>query len=180
MQGACPCRGISTLEVIAKNRAPHSTTGIPPALAMAGRCGILPGYSHIASDRDAEIADSAMRVQNNMRSIKNARNLAIRAESTYATRTTLSRKATGRFMGHFRRRIRQNRHRQITDRGISGIICDRRQFGFRKRMGSFKWPKCKSLLIRDRSIDRCDTAEVAPGKSNTESGPTSGASVTRL
>ena len=75
-ENACPCQEISTEAVIAKNQVPHATTGLPPALAMAGRCDILAGHSHTAFNRDPEIADSVIRI-NNMNNIANARNAII-------------------------------------------------------------------------------------------------------
>ena len=58
---ACTFQEISTQAVIAKNHAPRTTTGLPTALAMTGRCDILAGHSHTAPNRDPEIADSVMK-----------------------------------------------------------------------------------------------------------------------
>ena len=77
---------------IAKNHAPHATTGLPPELAMAGRCDVLAGHSHTAFNRDPEIADSIMEIDVNMRNFANARNAIIYPESNRSVRTMLSRR----------------------------------------------------------------------------------------
>ena len=74
---ARPCQEIPTRSVIAENHAPRTTTGFPLALAMAGRCDILAGYSRAAFSHNPEIADSATKVNNIMRNITNARNAII-------------------------------------------------------------------------------------------------------
>ena len=94
---ACPCQEILTQAVIAKNHVPHTTTGLPPALAMTGRCDILAGFSHTAFNHDPEIADSVMKANNGMRTIMNARNAIIFADAKNAVRTMISRKAPDRF-----------------------------------------------------------------------------------
>ena len=76
-ESACPRQEILTRAAIAKNQGPRATTGFPPALAMAGRCGVLAGNSQTAFNHDPEIDDSIMEINNNMRNIANERNAII-------------------------------------------------------------------------------------------------------
>ena len=148
---------------IAKNHAPRSATGIPPALAMTGRCDILSVYSHAAFNRAPEIDDSVMEIQNNMRNVTNARIAVIFAAENRAGRTMLSRKSTGPFPSHFsvgssvKIALRQSltgTYRVLEAMG-SHLILERAA-----RVS--KWPKCKSRTIRDKPIERPDTADTAP------------------
>ena len=143
-ENACPCQEILTQAVIAKNHVPHTTTGMPPALAMTGRCDILEGYSHTAFSHDPEIADSVMKVNNIIRNIMNARNAIIFADANCAVRTMLARKAPGRFPESFfvgaSVQIALGKSRAGTYRALavmdSNLILE--------RAGRvFKWPKCK-------------------------------------
>ena len=96
-----PCRGIPTQSVVAKNHVPHSTTEMPTALETTGRFAILSGYSADAFNRDPEIADSVIEIQNYIRGITNARYAAIYAEANRPARTMFLRKAPDRSPGHF-------------------------------------------------------------------------------
>ena len=51
---------------------------------MTGRCDISDGYFHAAFNHDPEIADSVMKINNNMRNITNARNAVIHADASHA------------------------------------------------------------------------------------------------
>ena len=78
----CTSQEILTHAAIAQNHVPRAVTGIAPALAMAGRCDILSGYSHAAFSHDPDNSDSLARVGNG--AILNARNAIITAESNRA------------------------------------------------------------------------------------------------
>ena len=161
MENPCPCQEILTQAVIAKNHVPRTATGIPPALAMTGRCDILAGYSHTAFNRDPEVADSVMKVNNNMRNIMNARNAIIHADARYAVRTMINRKAPDRFLNHFyvgaSVQIAWGNVWSGTYR-VLAVLDSNLVLGRAGRVS--KWPKCKSRIIHDDSIRRFDTATI--------------------
>lgn len=77
-----PDQLILTWETIAKNHAPHATTGIPPAYGMAGRCDILSCYSATAWQPDPS-SDSLMLDQTSpMVKITQARNATMAADAS--------------------------------------------------------------------------------------------------
>ena len=67
-------------------------TGVSPALAMTGRCDILPGYGRAAVIHDPEQSDSLLRANNSMSTILNARNAIIDADAINDIKTMLTRK----------------------------------------------------------------------------------------
>ena len=115
-----PCREILTHASIDTHHLPHSATGIPPALAMTGRCDISSGYPHTAFNHDPEIAESVMEINNNVRNITNARNAIVFADAHRAVRTMMSRKAPDRPMSHFFWRVGANCDGRILGRYLSG------------------------------------------------------------
>ena len=100
-QALAPTQEILTQAVIAKNHVPHAVTGIPPAMAMTGRCDILDGHGQTAFTHDPNASDSLIRTTNNLNNILNARNAIIAADASYAIKTMLSRKSPDRCMTHF-------------------------------------------------------------------------------
>ena len=163
-KNARPCQEILTRSAIAENHAPHTTTGLPPALAMTGRCDILAGYSHTAFNHDPEIADPVMKVINITRNITHARNAIISADANCAVRTMLPRKAPGLFSSHFCWRVSANRFRKSrTGNYLVSAAMDSNLISERAGRVS-KWPKCKSRLIHDDSLDRFDSVKLPPWK----------------
>ena len=69
---------------MARNRVPHSATGLHPSLEMAGRCDILAVRSETARNHDQAIADPAARQAKAPRNLPNARNAAIAADANKA------------------------------------------------------------------------------------------------
>ena len=80
-----------TMAVIAKNHAPHTITGIPPALAMTGRSDILAGFAQTAFNHNPESTSPVVKQMNSARNIMNARNAVIHADANHAIRTCISR-----------------------------------------------------------------------------------------
>ena len=160
-----PAQDISTQSAIAKNHVPHSVTGIPPAMAMTGRCDILAGHGYTALTHDPNAFDSLIRVTNNMNNILNARNAIIVADASYAIKTMLSRKSPDRFMTHFvpgvavQIAIKQTwvgTYRVVSVLG-SNLILDRAN-------KLFKWPKNKTRVIHELEGERFDHAVIVTGK----------------
>ena len=146
-----------------ENHVPHAVTGVPPALAMTGRCDILPGYSHTAFIHDPDLADSLTRVNNSLSTILNARNAIITADASNAIKTMLTLKSPGRYKVHFYPgssvQIAMNHSRVGAYRVVSvldsNLILDR-------SARLFKWPKCKTRMIRDAETERFDATVVPP------------------
>ena len=82
---------ILTMAVIAKNRAPRAITGIPPPLAMVGRCDILSGFAQTAFNHNPDSTDPVVRQFNTVRNIMNARNAVIHADANHAIKTCINR-----------------------------------------------------------------------------------------
>ena len=79
-----------TLAVIAKNHAPHSVTGLPPAFAMTGRCDIGSGAAKCTWEHDPLSHDSLIPQTNAVRKILDARNTIMRRDAEYAVKTSLN------------------------------------------------------------------------------------------
>ena len=97
-----PEQRIVTLAVIAKNHAPHSLTGLPPALAMLGRCDLLAGIAQTAFNHNPDSSGPTMRQMNTLRNITNARNAIIHAEANRLIETCAGRPLTDRGRGFSR------------------------------------------------------------------------------
>ena len=95
-QTMVPCQQVLTLASIARNRAPHSVTGIPPALAMTGRADLLDGASSTIFDHDPTSDDILAKQQNSMGNISNARNDAIVSPARQALKTCAARQLPDR------------------------------------------------------------------------------------
>ena len=158
-----PTQDILTQAVIAKNHAPHSVAGIPPAMAMTGRCDILAGHGYTALTHDPNASDSLIRATNNLNNILNARNAIIVADDSYAIKTMLSRKSPDRFMSHFapgssvQIAIKQSwvgtyRVVSVLD---SNLVLERAN-------KISKWPKNKTRAIHDLENERSDHAVMEP------------------
>ena len=59
-EGAIPPHRILSQVVIARNHVPRTFTGIPPALAMTGRCDILAGHASAAWTHNPDTAGPAV------------------------------------------------------------------------------------------------------------------------
>lgn len=82
---------VLTLDTIARNHVPRSTTGIPPALATTGRADLLSGRVAPIRNRDPADAESLLvKKQNAMRNILNARNDVVDASAKQALRCVIS------------------------------------------------------------------------------------------
>ena len=162
-----PTQEISTQAVIAKNHVPHAVTGIPPALAMTGRCDFLSGCGHTAFAQDPEKADSLSRINNSLVTIMNARNAIIFADANNAIKTMLGRKAPDRFNIYFYPgasvQIATNQSWVGTYRVVavldSNLILER-------ATRLFKWPKCKTRMIHDAESERFDATIIPPPDEN--------------
>ena len=145
---ACPCREIITQAVVDKNQAPHSTTGIPPALAMAGRCDVFGGFAHTAFDREPAPADSLWRDDNAIRNIPNSRNAIIMADANNSIPTMMAKISPGRFMdfstiGSAVQITTDDKIRKGSYRAIGTL----RSNLISELAGKvFKWPKCRTRL----------------------------------
>ena len=146
-----PCQEILTQAVIAKNHVPHAVTGVPPALAMTGRCDILPGYSQTAFAHDPDQADSLTRVGNSLSTILNARNAIIIADAKYPIKTVLARKSPARYKSHFYPgasvQIAMN-HSWVGTYRVASVLDSNLILGRSERL--FKWPECKTRRFTTR------------------------------
>ena len=88
---AQPSQALITQVAMARNHCPHTVTGIPPALAVAGRSDLLAGHASTDWGRDPESIDRAARQLNSMRHILNARNAIITDDEKRALATCANR-----------------------------------------------------------------------------------------
>ena len=162
-QALAPTQEILTQAVIAKNHVPHAVTGVPPAMAMTGRCDILAGHGMAAFTHDPNASDSLGRSTNNLSNILNARNAIIMADASYAIKTMLSRKPPGRFMTHFTpgaavqiatKQSWIGTYRVVSVLGSSLVL--------ERANRIFKWPKCKTRVIHDLENERFGSTVVNP------------------
>ena len=86
-----PSQTLLTQAVMARNHVPHSVTGIPPALAMTGRCDLLAGHAATAWSHNPDSTDPAVLQANAMRNILVARTAVMAADADRALKTCLSR-----------------------------------------------------------------------------------------
>ena len=86
---------IQTQAAMARNHGPHTATGIPPPLAMAGRCHSLAGRA-AAWSRDPESMAPEAAQAGEMRSIRNDRTAVMRGDSNRALRTCIGQNLPGR------------------------------------------------------------------------------------
>ena len=77
------------MAVIARNHAPRTVTGLPPAFAMAGKCDIVSGSITCMWGNDPLSHDSFIPHMNSLRKILDARNAIAKADSEYAIKTCL-------------------------------------------------------------------------------------------
>ena len=66
---------------MARNDFPHTAAGIPPALAMTWRCGLLAGHASGARPHDPEGNDPAAAHSDEMRHILKARTAVMQADA---------------------------------------------------------------------------------------------------
>ena len=69
-----PSKALPIQVAIARDHVLHTAAGIPPAIAMAGRCYFLAGRASAARNNAPESIDPAVRQLNSMRNLLNARN----------------------------------------------------------------------------------------------------------
>ena len=86
---------VLTLAVIAKNHAPHTITGLPPAMEMLGRSDILSGFAQTAFNHNPDSTAPAVKQMNSVRNITNAQNAVIHADANRAIKTCIIRSAKG-------------------------------------------------------------------------------------
>ena len=151
-------RGVITLAVIAKNHAPRTVTGLPPAFAMTGRCDIVSGSSTCMWQRDPLSHDSFIPQMNSLRKILDARNAITKADSEYAIKTCLNHNlpdgkgaffpigssvqiAVGKdWIGTFRV-IAHSAGNLLVERGNKIL----------------KWPRCRTRLVNQEHDDAMDS-----------------------
>ena len=162
-----PSQEILTQAVIAKNHVPHAVTGIPPALAMTGRCDFLSGCGQTAFAHDPDKVDSLSRINNSLVTILNARNAIITADANHAIKTMLGRKAPDRFNIYFYPgasvQIAMNQSWVGTYRVVA-VMDSNLVLGRATRL--FKWPKCKTRMIHDAETERFDATIIPPSNEN--------------
>ena len=93
---AQPSHRILTHAVMARNHVPHTATGVPPALAMAGRCDFLSEHAATAGSHDPESADPAVAQAGKMRNILNPRPAVLRADANRGLTTCIYRNLPNR------------------------------------------------------------------------------------
>ena len=84
-------QSVLTLEVMAGNQPPHTTTGAPPALAMIGRRDVISGYARTASNYASDSENPIAKQMNAVRNIMNARNAIIYTDANRAIDTCANR-----------------------------------------------------------------------------------------
>lgn len=67
-----PGQDVIHMAGISRNHAPHSATGIPPALSTTGRDDLSAGDSSVIFDHDPASGDILAKQQNGLRNIPNA------------------------------------------------------------------------------------------------------------
>ena len=172
---AVPGRKVLTLDTIARNHAPRSTTGIPPALVMAGRADLLAGCAAAVWNHDPAGAESlVVKHQNAIRNILNARNAAITASAQQALRTVLSRNLPDRASIN----IHIGAGVQIADRGkwnvgYRAIAHSAGNLTAERGRQLLKWQKQKCLLPNqndDDPFDHTDLPEIIEGEEDLRGG----------
>ena len=78
------------------NHAPHTITGLPPAMEMLGSSDILSGFAQAAFNRNPDSTIPVVKQMNALRNITNARNAVIQADANYAIKTCDIRPTKGR------------------------------------------------------------------------------------
>ena len=76
---------------MARNHVPHTATGLPPALAMAGRCDQLVGHAATSWAHDPASTDPAAAQAGAMRNILNGRTAVLKADANRALTTCINR-----------------------------------------------------------------------------------------
>ena len=124
---------------------------------MTGRCDFLSGHSHAAFTHEPERRDSVTRANIAMNIITNAGSEIIPADSSYAIKTTISRKSPDGFASRFfpgaSVRIDADKSRVGTYRVVSVIGSN---LVLRRVSSVFKRPKCNNRMIRDAETARLD------------------------
>ena len=82
-----PSQTVLTQAAMARNHVPHSVTGIPPALAMTGRCDLLAGHAATAWSHYPDSTDPASLPANAMRNILVTRTAVMAADADRALKT---------------------------------------------------------------------------------------------
>ena len=86
-----PSQRILTQVIIARSHVPHTVTGIPPALAMTGRCDILAGHAATSWTHNPDTVDPAVRQANALGTILTARAAIMAADAERAVTARLHR-----------------------------------------------------------------------------------------
>ena len=95
-EGARPSRKILIRAVMARSHAPHTVTGLPPAMAMTGRCDFLAGHAATAWTHNPDAVGPAKLQSNALSRILTARTSAMAADAERALTTCLQRNIPGR------------------------------------------------------------------------------------
>ena len=96
-----PSQEMITHAALAKNHVPHTITGLPPSLAMAGRCGVLEGHSTTAFNHGPDCLNPAIKQENTMGNIKKSRNAIITADADHSVRAFINRQVPSRIVIRF-------------------------------------------------------------------------------
>ena len=157
-----------TQAVMARNHVPHTVTGIPPALAMTGRCDLLAGHAATAWSHNPDTLGPIIQQPNAMRNILNARTAVMVTDAQRTLNTCLQRNLPDRShsfypIGSSVQIARRNKwvgtYRVIAHASSNLILEQGRKIS--------KWPKAKARLIIPDTDDQIDTTEL-PDEDNRE------------
>ena len=162
-----PEQRIITMAAIAENHAPHSLTGLPPALAMLGRCDVLAGLAQTAFNHNPDSTDPTMRQMNTLRNIMNARNAIIHAEANRVVRICTSRPLADRGKEFFPIDSTVQIAHDKRWRGSFRVVAHMHSNLILEQGGRLsKWPKYKTRLLYESPEEDFDNvlAPKKPGK----------------